>query len=408
MVPLSQNTLGSIFSDKITDLKASIESNNKEGNLDGLFSKFAIGELVRLDSVSIRNISTDLKNETKQGNFLSLSRIGYSLSIGKYKQNEKEKLMELFSNGLKKLKVCNVFTPERISFVFYPREFLGIVLGTQALSVEESENYKDWLSEILDWRLNDNQVNRVHKILYQIIYTLLSSKVLHIETTPFDTLSFYETCVLYWGVKKKYFTVTDLSILHKFQLKVLENFIEESMTKEEWLMPVVYFAVKSCLIESINQAITSKDHVVRLLSNFESAMKRWPNKKDNKWLIKDEKDIQSILWVILRSVFDDVADEDPTYKFGHRFSIVDFRIPSLNLLIEAKFLRKQEDFAKVENEIKIDTNDYLAAKPNDKIIVFIYDNSASVEEHQTTMRALESIKGIHKVIIVSKPARMIQ
>lgn len=405
MVPLIQKTIGQIFSDKLSTLKDSIEKNNQEGNLDGLFSKFALGEEGKQDSVVIKDISLNLKADSRNGNFLALSRIGYSLSIGKYSKSVENSLTELYINGLKKLKACNVFPTDRISFAYYPRDFLGIALGTRFLSQENKKEYTEWLIEIINKRLTDKQLNELQKAMYHLIYSYVGSNALPIESAIVN-LSFPEICMLYWGVKRGYFVAKDLSILHEFQTKIIEGFVEETEIQEEWLNAVIYSAVKSCLIESVNQVVTSNDHVVRLLLNFESAMKRWPNKPNHKWVVKDEKDIQSILWVILRSVFDDVTDEDPSAKFGHRFSIIDFRIPSLNLLIEAKFIKKRAEFAKIENEIKIDKADHLATKPNDKIIIFIYDNSASVEEHQTTVQALEKLDGIHRVIIVSKPSHV--
>ncbi len=406
MVPISQKIIGCIFSDKLNALKTIIESNNKEANLDGLSSKFILEKQIRMDSVQIKEITSNLRSEARQGNFLTLSKIGYSLYIGKYPNNIRQDFIDLYISGLKKLKNTNVFPPDRISFVYYHRDFLGIVLGTQFLPEECKKEYVDWLTEIADKRLNDPQINQLQKVLYQLIYSFLSSNICTIAVTTINILSLTEICVFYWGFKKGHFKLNDLSVMQEFQQRILASFSEEKAIGDEWLNSIIYFATKSCLTESINQVVISKDNVVSMLSNFESCLKRWPNKKNHKWVVKNEKDIQSILWVILRSIFDDVTEEDPSSKFGHRFSIVDFRIPSLSLLIEAKFIRKVTEFSKIENEIKIDTNDYLMTKPNDRIIVFIYDNSASVEEHQTTIHALEKIKGIHKVIIVSKPSHI--
>jgi hypothetical protein len=40
------------------------------------------------------------------------------------------------------------------------------------------------------------------------------------------------------------------------------------------------------------------------------------------------------------------------------------------------------------------------------LIVFIYDDSASVQEHDTTRRALVQIPGIIDVVIVSRPSQL--
>lgn len=406
MVPLKEKLVENIFSDQLNQLKSQIEKYNNEGNLDGLFSKFILGDHLSLELVPLRKIKSDFRTQISLGNFLEISRLGYSLSIGKYSEEEAKALTELFLVGLKKLKAREVFTPERVSFAFMPREYIGIVLGTKFLQDNKQKEYLNWLTNILNKRLSDPQVSSLHKKLLELIGVLLSEKAHRLNYDVTVHLPYFEACFLYWSIKRGYFSINDLSIMRNLQLKILQCLLESNAINEEWLNSVIYYAAKLSWMDSIDEVVTSKEHVVQLLSNFESAMKRWPNKPNHKWPIKDEKDIQSILWAILRSIFEDITDEDPSPKFGHRFSIIDFRIPSLNLLIEAKFIKKQEEFAKIENEIKIDRDDHLATKPDDKIIVFIYDNSASVEEHQTTVQALEKLEGIHRVLIVSKPSHV--
>ena len=70
-------------------------------------------------------------------------------------------------------------------------------------------------------------------------------------------------------------------------------------------------------------------------------------------------------------------------------------------------ISKKEDFKSIEQEIMIDTIGYLSnTQDYDKIIIFIYDNSGSVQEHGTTKRDLIKIKEIEDVIIVSKPSQL--
>lgn len=141
-------------------------------------------------------------------------------------------------------------------------------------------------------------------------------------------------------------------------------------------------------------------------------MKRWRYdsdelKKPIKWPIGQEREVQDILWLVLRSYFEDLVDEEALPKFGHKFYKPDFAIPSLRLLIEVKFTSKKEDFKSIEQEIMVDTIGYLYnTKDYDKIIVFIYDNSGSVQEHGTTKRDLIKIKEIEDVIVVSKPSQL--
>ncbi len=135
-------------------------------------------------------------------------------------------------------------------------------------------------------------------------------------------------------------------------------------------------------------------------------MKRWKYDEKRKWIIDDEYDIQSILYLILRSYFSDVEYEDPTPKFGHGSSRLDLKIPQLKTIVEVKYARSSKDFAKIEDEIKIDVSDYVQSTDYRKIIVFIYDHSSSVQEHETTKNALKKITYIEDVVIASKPSHI--
>jgi len=140
-----------------------------------------------------------------------------------------------------------------------------------------------------------------------------------------------------------------------------------------------------------------------MLNHFEDAMKRWPER----WTIEDESDVQSIVWLMLRSCFEDLVDEDTLPKFGHSSYKADFGIPSLGLLIEVKVVRKAQDFKKVEKEIMVDSIGYLQETMRySKLVVLIYDESSSVQEHGTTRQNLRQIPTIEDVIIVSRPSQL--
>ena len=77
------------------------------------------------------------------------------------------------------------------------------------------------------------------------------------------------------------------------------------------------------------------------------------------------------------------------------------------MLIEVKYIYKKTEFKKIEQEIMVDSVAYLSKTQDyDKIIVFIYDESSSVQEHGTTKNDLMKIDGIEDVIIVSKPSQV--
>ena len=76
----------------------------------------------------------------------------------------------------------------------------------------------------------------------------------------------------------------------------------------------------------------------------------------------------------------------------------------MTVLIEAKYVYKRTDFPKIETQVMIDSIAYLKKTDRYKeIVVFIYDESASVEHHDLTRRALLDLDGVSDVVIVSRP-----
>ncbi|WP_112272027.1 PD-(D/E)XK nuclease domain-containing protein [Lentzea terrae] len=67
-------------------------------------------------------------------------------------------------------------------------------------------------------------------------------------------------------------------------------------------------------------------------------------------------------------------------------------------------MRSPSDFKKVEQEVMVDSVAYLQKTDRYReMIVFIYDESSSVEHHDLTVRELREVPGIVDVIIVCQP-----
>ncbi|MGK8511808.1 hypothetical protein ACRS5S_28550 [Nocardia asiatica] len=90
-----------------------------------------------------------------------------------------------------------------------------------------------------------------------------------------------------------------------------------------------------------------------------------------------------------------------------RCSPDDVLCSALDLLIEVKYARRASDFKDIEKEILEDHSAYLTDNaPYKKLLVFIYDESASVQEHGTTRNALLKLPDVTDVIVVSRPSHV--
>ena len=123
-------------------------------------------------------------------------------------------------------------------------------------------------------------------------------------------------------------------------------------------------AVTAILDASIDQAILSRSHIVTILSRFEAAMRRWrcddsSMKQPIRWPVTAEREVQDILWLMLRPVFEDLVEEETLPRLGHSTYRADFGIPSLGILIEVKYVRKSSDFKEIEKQVLEDSVAYL-------------------------------------------------
>jgi hypothetical protein len=312
----------------------------------------------------------------------------------------KEKFSELFLKGLSRLKQKDPLPGDRISFAFIPKYFIGIALGVLSLDVKERNEYVKWLKGILKKREESEQISK--NILYVLLKAILDGGRHTINLHNVNNLNLEALSVLEWGIRNNYFQFQDTDMLLNIKRRILTIFLE---TELEVLQPTfssfILSSVHSCILESVNSIVLTSNHISKILGNFESALRRF------KWKINEEKDVQDIVWLILRCYFYDLVDEEHLPKFGHKSSKPDFGIPSLKLLIEVKFVRNQRDFKKIEDEIKADYIDYLNHPNYNKLLIFVYDDSSSVQEHSITIEALKNLDGgIEDVIIVSKPSHI--
>ena len=254
-------------------------------------------------------------------------------------------------------------------------------------------------------------------------HVLLYSYIRHILTGDTRTISDVQTyqdiaelALLDWGTRRGAIQLVDPRVdASELQAHILHQAItaDPSVLAAD-RAALVWSAVDAAVARSVHEVVLSRGHVGAILRRFEAAMRRWrwddpaSVKHPVQWTITSEREVQDLAWLILRSVFDDIVDEETLPKIGHSTYRADFGIPSLQLLIEVKYARKASDFKALEKEIIEDAVAYLLEAKNryERILVFIYDDSASVQEHDQTAIALRKLAQIEDVIIVSRPSQL--
>ena len=159
------------------------------------------------------------------------------------------------------------------------------------------------------------------------------------------------------------------------------------------------------------------DDVRRIVQALPRAMKRWtwddapksPRSALGRWEVENEYHVQNMLWAILAPLFPDLDDEEYLKSLGQLQPRCDLAIPSLNLIIEAKFIRQGKSFSKVIGEIAEDVTLYLRSDtPWRHLIPIVWDDSSRTEEHHEFLSGLRKLEGVADAVVISRPARMMR
>lgn len=154
-----------------------------------------------------------------------------------------------------------------------------------------------------------------------------------------------------------------------------------------------------------------------LLGGLSRSLRRWtwelePRTKNSliaRWDVENEYHVQDLLWAVLAPVFPDLDDEEWLKSIGHHTPRGDLAIPSLDLIIEVKFLRAggAAVFSKVIQEVAADASTYLHDGSQFRhLIAVVWDDLARTEEHAELRRGLMKLPGVREAIIISRPSRM--
>ncbi|AMV35088.1 hypothetical protein VN12_23380 [Pirellula sp. SH-Sr6A] len=168
----------------------------------------------------------------------------------------------------------------------------------------------------------------------------------------------------------------------------------------------------TCDIHAVNAT-----DVAEVLRRIPSGLKKWTWESNprtrtapaaRQWHIENEYHVQNMLWLVLAPLHPNLVDEDSTPKVGPVQPRADIGLPSLRLIVEAKFMRSSDPPKKMVEQIAQDASLYLVpGSKYDKLISFIWDDSRRTEYHEEMIQGLRQISGVADAIIVSKPGSMV-
>ncbi len=384
-------------------LRNAILDQNRPGSVEGLLAYHILkNDPCITIEWQVDCTQTWLDKEFKPTNIEHVSALGYTLWA---KPNSRFEALLL--DGLNRVRERDAFKGEHLSLARNPKCLLGIILGSLALGAAGLETLL-WCKEVLEKMKQKGMVDFDPLVLY-LFYRAFGTKI---PIIPQSAMSLYQLAFTEWVIRHQiYENEPSLQQLENIHQNILFQTATDLHFDSIPQAAFIWSSVNSLLFHTFGTMSLQPKYVAAVLQNFEPAMKRWRWDGDNlqnpiRWPITQEREVQDILWLILRSYFPDVVDEDTLPKLGHSTYKADFGIGSLKLIIETKFTTCKEDFKKIEKEVQEDCIPYLRDLRYESLIVFIYDDSASVQEHDITRRALLEIPGIVDVVIVSRPSQL--
>jgi hypothetical protein len=384
-------------------LRVAVLEQNRPGSVEGLLAHHVLKDNPHINiEWQVACTPEWINTEFRATNLDHVAALGYS-----FWARPSSQFAGQLREGLSRVRERDAFKGEHLSLARNPSRLLGIILGCHWLGDSASETLA-WCQSVLE-KMEQRGDTDFDPLVPYLFFRAFGTKI---KATPRPKASLYERAVSDWAIRHQMCqNERSLDQLNEERQGILFQAATDLRFESTSQAAFIWSAVTSALFYALGEASLQARHVAAVLQNFEAAMKRWRWDGDElqnpiRWPVTQEREVQDILWLILRSYFPDVVDEDTLPKFGHSTYKADFGIPSLKLIIEAKFATSKDDFKKIEKGVQEDCVPYLRDLRYESLVVFIYDDSASVQEHDTTRRALMEIPGVVDVVIVSRPSQL--
>lgn len=110
-------------------------------------------------------------------------------------------------------------------------------------------------------------------------------------------------------------------------------------------------------------------------------------------MVQSEADVQDVLYLALKPAFSDLVYEEPTKKGAAAYSIGDFSVPCLNLILEVKYVGSATDVKGKADEMCEDIWKYSTQSDCRRIVFFVYDPFLLIPDRANYTRALSAKAG---------------
>lgn len=154
---------------------------------------------------------------------------------------------------------------------------------------------------------------------------------------------------------------TNMATMHSYVLSAIEK-TRKGLIVRENILPTV-------------------NVLLNILGSFPDVVSRLKYRRPGKetLLIKDEYDVQDIVYIMLKGIFPTLQYEDPMPKVGLNSSRADFTIIDLGVFLETKIISKKGKEKEIQQQCLTDIQNYGKQEGCQKIIFFIYDPEKCID-----------------------------
>jgi hypothetical protein len=357
---------------------------------------------------AVKIVTEAAQRSGAQQDFQTIATLGFATASGLFDINRSATLKQ----GLIRLAGRQAFVGEvPMAFCSDAVGILGVALGTKFLGdASVSAKIVMWLSSFLKKIYHMDGTEDWQRCFFQGADSVLG------ESVGLASSLIGQAADVYLALTAKSIFVpsngktTEQDDEKALTLILLQGTHVISYERAAVRLAALEYAVRSA--PTLVPGRVSADRLVRLLERVPAGLRKWTWETQprttsgtvRQWHIDHEYHIQNLLWALLAPIFPDLDDEQYLVKIGQKNPRADLYIPSMKLIVEAKFLRAGDRMQKIIDEISSDASLYNAMG-NDcaGIIPFIWDDSARSQEHDYLRQGLNKLPGIIDAIVVSRP-----
>lgn len=289
---------------------------------------------------------------------------------------------------------------------------LGIALGARAVSSPHVEKVSEWFGPVAN-AAHGSGIAVWHRLLFAIAGRAIDV-VAGSKASLLDGPADLRLAMSARGL----FQYDSIATEEADALSVIEAAKAEDLSQLSPAESAIRLAALNWIVRVGPVALPGRvttDQVAALLRRVPTALRLWTwearartrGGTARRWEIDHEYHVQNLLWTILAPLLPDLREEESTPSVAQKHPRADLCVPSLRLIIEVKFLRAAVPFSNIVEEVAADAALYFAAgSPYEAMLVFLWDDSRRVEEHDVFIRGVRQIPRIADVVVVPRPGSM--